>query len=78
MSQATSRLVVAAALMLAASSVLAKEIVRRWNTGESRVEIHSCGELLCERIAELDEDGNEKLDKNNPDPALRAHPLIGE
>ena len=81
MFQATSRLFMAAALMLAAPSVAAEEIVGLWDTGESQVEIYSCGELLCGRIAELDEpldeDGNEKLDENNPDPALRARPIIG-
>ena len=81
MFQATSRLFMAAALMLAAPSVAAEEIVGLWDTGESHVEIYSCGELLCGRIAELDEpldeDGNEKLDENNPDPALRARPIIG-
>ena len=81
MFQATSRLFMAAALMLAAPSVAAEEIIGLWDTGESHVEIYSCGELLCGRIAELDEpldeDGNEKLDENNPDPALRARPIIG-
>ena len=81
MSRMTSRLVMAAALMLAVSPVLAKEIVGLWNADESRVEIYACGDLLCGRIAELDEpldeDGNEKLDKENPDPALRSRPIIG-
>ena len=72
----------AAALMLAAPSVAsAKEITGLWETGESHVEIYACGELLCGRIAALDEpldeDGNEKVDKNNPDPALRTRPIIG-
>ena len=81
MFQVTSRLFMAAALMLAAPSVAAEEIVGLWDTGESQVEIYSCEELLCGRIAALDEpldeDGNEKLDENNPDPALRARPIIG-
>ena len=81
MSASISRLVVAAALMLAASSVLAKDIVGLWNADESRIEIYVCADLLCGRVTELDEpldeDGNEKLDKNNPDPALRSRPIIG-
>ena len=81
MSQAVSRFVIAAVLMHVASAALAKDIVGLWDTGESRVEIYACGELMCGRISELDEpldeDGNEKLDKENPDPALRSRPIIG-
>ena len=81
MFQALSRLVVAATLTLVATSALAEDILGLWDAGESDVEIYSCGELLCGRIAKLDEpldeDGNEKLDKNNPDPALQSRPLIG-
>ena len=71
----------AAALLLATSPVFAEDILGLWDAGESHVEIYSCGELLCGRIAKLDEpldeDGNEKLDKNNPEPALRSRPLLG-
>ncbi len=67
--------------MVAATSALAEDLLGLWDTGESRVEIYACGELLCGRIAELDEpldeDGNEKLDDNNPDPALRSRPILG-
>ena len=71
----------AAASMLAASAAAAKEITGLWDTGESHVEIYACGDLVCGRIAALDEpldeDGNAKLDTNNPDPALRSRPIIG-
>ena len=72
---------VAAALMAVATSAFAEGILGLWDAGESHVEIYSCGELLCGRIAKLDEpldeDGNEKLDKNNPEPALQSRPLLG-
>ena len=76
-----SRVVVAAVLLHVASAALAKDILGLWDTGESRVEIYACGELLCGRIAELDEpldkNGNAKIDDNNPDPALRSRPILG-
>ena len=72
---------VAAALMAVATSAFGQDIRGLWDAGESHVEIYSCGELLCGRIAKLDEpldeDGNEKLDKNNPEPALRSRTLLG-
>ena len=72
---------VAAALMAVATSALAEDIVGLWDAGESHVEIYSCGELLCGRIAKLDEpldeDGKEKLDTNNPETALRSRTLLG-
>ena len=81
MFQALSRLVVAAVLAVATTSAFAEDILGLWDAGESNVEIYSCGDLLCGRIAELDEpldeDGNAKLDKNNPDPALQSRPLLG-
>ena len=74
-------ILVAASLLLAPASVLAEEILGLWDAGESHVEIYACGDRLCGRIAELDEpldeDGKEKLDTNNPDPALQSRPLIG-
>ena len=72
----------AASLMLAVASVAsAKEITGLWDAGVAHLYIHACGELLCGRVAALDEpldeDGNEVLDENNPDPALRARPILG-
>ena len=81
MFHALSRLVIAAVLAMVASSALAADILGLWETGESHVEIYACGERLCGRIAALDEpldeDGKEKLDKNNPDPALQSRPILG-
>ena len=81
MFHALSRILVAAALLLAATSALAEEILGLWDAGESHVEIYACGDLLCGRITELDEpldeDGKEKLDKNNSEPALQSRPLLG-
>jgi len=57
------RLLVAAALMVAVTSALAEDLLGLRDTGESRVEIHACGELLCGRIAELDE----PLDEDGPE-----------
>lgn len=77
----TFGVVAAAALMLVASTAFAEDILGLWDTGESHVEIYSCEELLCGRIAKLDEpldeDGNAKLDKNNPEPALQSRPILG-
>ena len=81
MSALASRVVVAAVLMHAAAAAFANDIRGLWETGESRVEIYACGELLCGRIAELDEpldeNGNPKLDVNNPEPNLRSRPILG-
>ena len=81
MFHALSRILVAAALLSAATSALAEEILGLWDAGDSHVEIYACGDLLCGRIAELDEpldeDGKEKLDKNNSEPALQSRPLLG-
>ena len=76
-----SRVVIAAVLMHGASAALAEDILGLWDTGESRVEIYACGDLLCGRIAELDEpldkNGKPKLDTENPDEALRSRPILG-
>ena len=74
--------VLAAALLLSFAPVAAaQDILGLWNADDSRVEIYACGDLLCGRIAELDEpldaNGNPKLDTNNPDPALRSRPILG-
>jgi len=49
--------------------------------GKVTVQVSSCGDALCGRIVALkkplDKHGNPKLDKDNPDPALRNRPVIG-
>ena len=54
-----------------------------WATDEekSHIEIYECGDQLCGRIIwlkePLNEDGAEKLDINNEDPAMRERPIVG-
>jgi uncharacterized protein (DUF2147 family) len=50
--------------------------------GEATIRIARCGEALCGRITALREPrdpvtGRLKTDEQNPDPQLRARPLIG-
>jgi uncharacterized protein (DUF2147 family) len=49
--------------------------------GKVTVKVSACGQGLCGRIVglkkPLDKNGNPKLDKENPDPALRSRPVIG-
>lgn len=78
-------LCVAVMLSLAVSTgiVLAAGPVGLWLTegGKSRVEINSCGEMLCGTIVwlkePLDEKGQEKVDENNPDEILRDRKIVG-
>ena len=71
---------VAVALLFAATA-RAQLPLGTWETGDSHLEIYECGGLLCGRIVALDEpfdeDGKEKTDGNNPDPALRSRPIVG-
>lgn len=68
----------------------ADDILGLWNTQEnkSKIEIFKCGNRYCGRIAELKEPnypaddekgmaGKPKVDRKNPDPDLRTHPLLG-
>ncbi len=61
----------------------ADEIIGLWLTGEERstVEIYKEGDTLCGKIVALkeplDESGKPKVDRHNPDPALRSRPLLG-
>ena len=70
-----------AALLILAAAARAETPAGLWETGESHIEVYHCGELLCGRIVALDEPldlaGNPKVDRNNPDPALRARPIMG-
>ena len=81
MSRNITSIVAAGGLLLAAPCVLAADIFGLWETGETHIEIYECGDRICGRIASLDdpldEDGNERFDKNNPDPALRSRPILG-
>jgi len=70
-------------LTVSAGTALADGPVGFWMTegGKSRVEITQCGEMLCGTIVwlkePLDEDGKEKVDKNNPDEMLKTRKLVG-
>lgn len=61
----------------------ADSITGEWYTeGErSLVEIFRCGDLFCGKIIWLknpkDDLGNDKVDTNNPDEALKSRPLLG-
>ena len=64
-------------------------ILGLWKTegGESKLEIFRCGEKVCVKIAWLKEPdytdssegqvGTPKMDRNNPDPALKNRPMVG-
>lgn len=64
-------------------AALAASPYGQWLTegGKSRVEIAECDNSLCGKIVwlaePLDEAGQEKLDKNNPDAALQSRPILG-
>ena len=81
MYQATSRFIIPALLFLFPPLAWSQDITGLWDAGESTVEIYACGDKLCGRIAELDEpldeNGNPKLDTNNPDEALQSRPILG-
>ena len=81
MYQSISRAFIFATLLPLAPVVAAQDILGLWDAGESDVEIYACGDKLCGRIAALDEpldaNGNPKLDKNNPDEALKSRPVLG-
>ena len=53
----------------------------RWLVQDQRavIEVYACGAQFCGRIVwqlqPLDADGTVTLDRHNPDPALRGHPL---
>lgn len=52
------------------------------SNGKVTVKVSGCGSNLCARIVGLKEpiskiDGKPKVDRENPDPALRKRPLIG-
>lgn len=77
-------LAVAAIAAGVAGPALADEgVVGTWATegGKSHVEISRCGSHLCGEIVWLQEPndaaGKPKVDRNNPDQALRDRPIIG-
>ncbi len=71
------------ALLLWSGTSWAAGPVGLWLTegGKSRVQITECGAALCGAIVwlkePLDDDGNEKVDKNNPDDTLKTRKIVG-
>lgn len=59
------------------------EVTGTWvmDNGKVTVRVSSCGASLCGTIVglkkPLDKNGNAKLDRENPNPALRSRPVIG-
>ncbi|MFN0194632.1 MAG: DUF2147 domain-containing protein [Aestuariivirga sp.] len=55
--------------------------VWRMNNGKVTVRVANCGPNLCGTIIALakplDKKGRPKVDKDNPNPALRSRPVIG-
>ncbi|MGH6855892.1 MAG: DUF2147 domain-containing protein [Aestuariivirga sp.] len=71
-------------LLLGAAPSLASEAPGTWamQNGKVTVNVTDCGSDLCGTIVSLKEpiskiDGKPKIDRENPDPALRERPLIG-
>jgi uncharacterized protein (DUF2147 family) len=75
--------VVFAVLLTAALPAQAGDPSGLWrlSDGKVTVKVSNCGKGLCGRIVALkkplDKHGNPKLDKENPNPALRSRPVIG-
>ena len=76
------RIALAAAVIASvAPAQAADRVTGRWLThkGNAVVEIGSCGDNLCGRIARIiapPRDGT-TTDARNPDPALRGRPMLG-
>lgn len=73
-----------AVVMSLAGSAVAQEPAGLWSmaNGKVTVKVRPCGGTICGTIAGLKEpiskiDGKPKVDRENPDPALRKRPLIG-
>jgi uncharacterized protein (DUF2147 family) len=55
--------------------------VGRWLTQDKRavIEVYGCGPFFCGKVVwqseSREKDGTIKVDRHNPDPALRQHPL---
>ena len=72
-----------------AGAVVADSVIGFWNTPDhdALFEIYRCGSLYCGKISSLEEPdypptdkqmpGKPKVDRNNPNPALRNRTLVG-
>jgi uncharacterized protein (DUF2147 family) len=76
-------LIAACAVALWSAAARADGVVGTWLTegGKSRVEIADCGDTLCGSIVwlaePLDDSGEAKTDRNNPDESLRERRIVG-
>lgn len=79
--QPAMRLLPLALALLAAPAGAAAPIAGRWITaeGDSIVTLGPCGSKTCGRITAFlrKPDPPNPTDRNNPDPALRARPIMG-
>jgi uncharacterized protein (DUF2147 family) len=84
--------IVTATLLLSAATAFGAgpdDILGPWITegGDTRLEFFTCGENICGKVVWLKVPnyidstdgpvGNTKVDRKNPDPALRNRPIIG-
>ena len=85
-------LVTIAAILLAATTAHAsdmRDVFGYWQTvgDSSKIEIYPCGEKICGKVAWLKHPnfmkaddgpiGTAKIDRKNPDPAMRNRPILG-
>jgi uncharacterized protein (DUF2147 family) len=80
----TSFFAAATLVVLGAAPALTSAAPGTWamQNGKVTVSVTDCGSALCGRIVALKEpiskiDGKPKIDRENPNPSLRARPLIG-
>ena len=69
-------------VLASAAGAQAPSVTGDWlsEDGKGVIEIYPCGDKVCGKLAWLAEpnsDGKPKLDRNNPDPALRQQTLCG-
>jgi uncharacterized protein (DUF2147 family) len=85
-------LICCAAILLTATSSCGAgppDVLGSWNTAgnSSKLEIFPCGEKLCGKVVWMKNShyvnandgpvGTPKIDRKNPDPALRGRPVLG-
>jgi uncharacterized protein (DUF2147 family) len=85
-------LICSAAILLATATSCgagSPEVIGPWNTvgNSSQLEIFPCGEKLCGKVVWMKNPsfvdakdgpvGTPKIDRRNPDPALRSRPILG-
>lgn len=82
--KASSAIYAAAALAAMSLPSHASDVAGRWimTDGKVTVQVSACGSNICGKIVALKEliskiDGKPKIDRENPDPALRSRPVIG-